>query len=364
MTRTLRDSIIIVGMVLAAHSRDIWNVASGRNPRATRTTSGSAAQGNVILVVADGLRWQEVFRGADSLLVFGNPKILGDDAPGVRRRYWRSTERERREALMPFLWSTVAREGQLFGNRDNGSVARVTNAMHFSYPGYNEMLVGYPDDARVNRNDIGPNPNVTVFEWMNRRAELRGRVGVVGTWTAFSDIFNERRSGLPIGANETDARSHAAAMRSLQRNKPRALFVGYGETDDWAHKARYDRTLDAAHAVDRYLSQLWSAVQAIPEYRGRTTVIVVADHGRGRTARDWTDHNRDVPGADETWVAVIGPNTPAAGEQRGGPDVTLSQTAATVAWAVGLDYRRAVPRAAPPLTAERSRSVVLSSQHH
>jgi hypothetical protein len=337
----LRNPIILALALVAVHGPDVWKLARG----GTRQSASESGGHNVILVVADGLRWQEVFRGADSLLVFGDPKAADGNAAPLQRKYWRPTARERREALMPFLWSVVARDGQLFGNRDAGSSARVTNAMKFSYPGYNEMLVGYPD-PRIDRNDYGPNPNVTVFEWLNRRAEFRGRVGVVGTWAAFRHIFNERRSGLFVRPNPSDAWSHAAAMRYLKEQRPRALFVGYGETDDWAHKGRYDRTLDAAHAVDRYLSELWSAVQSMPQYRGRTTLMVVADHGRGHTPTDWLHHGDRVEGSEEIWFAVIGPNAPALGERRGGAEVTLSKTAATVAAAVGLHYRREVTRAA------------------
>jgi hypothetical protein len=342
----LRDSIVLALAIAAVHGPDVWRLAH----RGGAQQSGSREAHNVILVVADGLRWQDVFRGADSLLVFGHPKVVGNDAVTVRRRYWRPTAGERRQALMPFLWSTVAREGQIFGNRDVGSNARITNGMKFSYPGYNEMLVGYPD-PRIDRNEYGPNPNVTVFEWLNRRGGFRGRVGAVGTWSVFRDIFNERRSDVYVRDSESDALSHAIAMQYLKQRGPRALFVGYGQTDDFAHKGRYDLTLDAAHAVDRYLSELWSAAQSMPQYRGRTTLIVVPDHGRGRTPADWPNHGSDVAGAEEIWFAVIGPGIPALGERRSVGEVTLSQTAATVAAAVGLDYRREVARAAPSLTA-------------
>ena len=98
-------------------------------------------------------------------------------------------------ALFPFLWSAIAKHGQIFGNQAKGSIARVTNGMAFSYPGYNEMLTGHPD-PKIDRNEFGPNPNVTVFEWLNRMPEFRGKVAVFATWNVFQDIFNEKRSGL------------------------------------------------------------------------------------------------------------------------------------------------------------------------
>lgn len=294
---------------------------------------------NVILVVSDGLRWQEVFAGADSAILFDDAAMLGADAEATRRKYWRATAAERRAALMPFVWGTIAREGQLFGNRERSSRVQVTNAMKFSYPGYNEMLVGAPD-PRIDRTDFGPNPNVTVFEWLNGRDDFRGRVAAFGTWDVFRDIFNVDRSRLQVhtfGARPHDEVVHAAVLPYMKKAKPRALFVGYAETDDWGHEGRYDRFLDAAHAVDAYLAQLWAAVQAQPEYRGTTTLIFTADHGRGRGASDWRHHGSDIPGAEETFIIAIGPGIERRGEHRNTSDVE-GWVAELTARAVGLDY--------------------------
>lgn len=333
---------------------------------------------NVILVVTDGVRWQEVFNGADSTILFGDPRRLGDDTAGLRRRFWRGTAEARREALMPFLWGTVARHGQIFGNRNLGSNVLTTNGLKFSYPGYNEMLAGFPD-PRIDRNDFGVNPNVTVFEWLNTLATLRGRVAAFATWDVFADIFARDRSGIHAhvgweppysrpataadsqlnrlyatttrawGNNAYDSFMHTVALRYLLEHRPRVAFLGYGETDEWAHAGRYDRMLAAAWQVDAYLAELWSYLQSHPAYRGRTTLVVTTDHGRGRTTRDWTNHGRDTDGAEEMWIAVVGPDTPALGERSGAPIVTQSQIAATLAALLGLDYSAAQPKAARPI---------------
>ena len=294
---------------------------------------------NVILVVSDGLRWQEVFRGADSTILFGDARVPGVDAE-TRRKYWRSTVAERRAALMPFVWGTLARDGQLLGNRDRESHVDVTNGLKFSYPGYNEMLVGYPD-PRIDNNEFGPNPNVTVLEWLNERDDFKDRVAAFGTWDVFHDIFNTGRSGLDVhtyGSKPNDIVVQRAVLPYLKEKQPRVLFVGYAETDDWGHEGRYDRFLDAAHNVDAFMAQLWSAVQSHPRYRGRTTLIFTADHGRGRTSRDWRHHGEDVPGAEETFIVTIGPEVRARGELRKTSNV-VGQVARATAAAVGLTYR-------------------------
>jgi phosphopentomutase len=222
---------------------------------------------------------------------------------------------------------------------------QVTNGLKFSYPGYNEMLVGNPD-PRIDRNTYGPNPNVTVFERLNHRREFRGRVAAFGTWDTFRDIFNVRRSRIYLhttGNQPYDGVVQRAVVTYLERQKPRAVFVAYAETDDWAHQGRYDRFLDAAHAVDAYLAQLWSAVQADPRYRGKTTLIFTADHGRGRTPGDWMDHGEKVVGAEETFIVMIGPQAEAAGERRNTANVE-GEIAGITASAVGLEPVR--PRVA------------------
>jgi hypothetical protein len=331
---------------------------------------------NVVLIVSDGLRWQEVFTGADPALL--NEKDGGSWLPEaeLRARYWRDDPAARRELLFPFLWGTVARQGQVFGNQALGNVARVTNGKAFSYPGYNEMTTGFPNDA-IDSNEFGPNPNATVFEWLNGQPGFQGRVAVYGTWNVFDSIFNKARSHLvmqtgwtlpPAGPHETardallrelfatttqfdeeDCPNSFLQVRLLdyvRSGRPHVLFVGYGETDNWAHSGRYDLVLDSAHRFDGFVRQLWETMQARPEYRGKTTFIITTDHGRGDAPVEWKEHGIEEKGSENIWIAVIGPDTAALGERARGPQVAQAQIAATVAALLGKDYPAAQPRAA------------------
>jgi hypothetical protein len=133
-------------------------------------------------------------------------------------------------------------------------------------------------------------------------------------------------------------------MEYLKGRKPRVLFLGLGETDDWAHAGSYAEYLNAAHLADDYLRQIWEVVQSMPEYRGKTTLIVLPDHGRGEGGK-WTDHGEKVPESMQTWMVFLGPDTPPLGERKQTHPVTESQIAATLAALLGEDYGAGVPKA-------------------
>jgi hypothetical protein len=343
---------------------------------ASRQSAGLKTRA-VVLIVMDGFRWQEVFDGPEHDLM--DEKHGGaQNVEQLRKDFWRDTPAEGRQTLMPFLWGVIGRQGEIYGNQRKGSVAQVTNGMKFSYPGYNEMTTGQ-SDKRIDSNEYGPNPHATVFEWLNNKPEFHDQVSVFATWDAFNDIFNAKRSGLFVRAGwnlpwahqltareellkklyETTTRvedddafdsfTQEDLMDYLTMHNPRALFVGYGGTDDWAHEGKYDLVLQAAHQDDAFIAELWNTMQGMPAYRNQVTFIVTTDHGRGSGLEQWKNHDKDIDGAENIWIAVIGPDTPALGEMGNVPRVTQSQIAATIAALLGQDYRAANPAAAPPL---------------
>jgi hypothetical protein len=332
---------------------------------------------NVLLIISDGFRWQEVFNGAEAdLMTKENGGVQNTNA--LRAQFWRDTPEARREALLPFFWNEIARHGQLFGNQDKGSVVTVTNGKKFSYPGYNEILTG-AGDPRIDSNDKTPNANTTVFEWLNGRSGFHSRVTVFGTWDVFPYIFNIERSQLPVwpaweskfGPYEIappqyladllrdttpmwedltyDAFLFHAASDYLKRKRPRLVFVGFGETDEWAHAGRYDHYLTAAHHMDDFVRRLWETAQSLPQYRDKTTFIITADHGRGSGPQDWKNHGKKVANSESDWIAVIGPDTPPVGERTQTGAHTQSQIAATIAALLGEDYHAAFPRSGAPI---------------
>ena len=351
----------------ASSRRGILTALAGSFLTAAAAEAKSPPDHNLILLTADGLRWQEVFRGIDPVLA-AHPGAGMKDATAVRERF-SGTPAESRARLMPFFWSELVRRGVLFGNRGRGSRVRVRNRHRFSYPGYSEILTGRPRDEAVDSNDNRPNPSRTVLEILREEFRLpREKVAVFGSWEVFASIaahapgsvfINAGYRELEFGAASGRLRSLSAeqfmlltpwhsvrhdyttfemALEYLRTVKPAVLYIALGETDDWAHEKRYDRYLEMTHYFDRCVAVVWEAVESLPDYQGRTTVLVTTDHGRGSTPADWHGHGAEVDGAEDIWMAAIGPRTTAAGEVAGNPSLTQSDIAPTMLELMGVDW--------------------------
>ena len=323
---------------------------------------------NLVLVTADGLRWQEVFRGIDPQLMIRKEAGM-EKAVELRDSLWADSAEERRRLLFPFLWGELVPKGVIFGNPDRNSAVALLNQHHFSYPGYSEILTGRPQDDVIDSNDMRPNPSETVLEILRRKWDLPAeKVALFGSWSVFQGIGTHDPNAIFINAGyqampaapgsdrlgqlsdlqfdlltawdtvRHDYITFELALEYLKTAKPRVLYIALGETDDWAHDRRYDRVLQTAKYFDACLKQLWETIQNDPDYRDRTTLLVATDHGRGATPEDWHGHGAKVVGAERVWLAAIGPDTPARGEVKDSPSLTQSDIAPTMLELAGIDY--------------------------
>ncbi len=347
---------------------------------ASPDATAEAADRNIILVTLDGVRIQELFAGMDPLIAANEADSGIYEIDVTRKRYWRATAKERREALMPFFWKTLAPAGMVLGNQVLGSKVTVRNPLWFSYPGYSEILTGEPQ-ADVQSNDLVRYQHETVLDYIHRTLELKPTgVAQIGSWDGFKMAASQsdgtffmngaydlvpaelstpemdtlgalRRQVMELWEESgNDALTFRLGLAYLKQHQPRVLWLGLGQSDDWAHARRYDRLLDYLNLADDFLEELWQTVQSLDRYRDRTTLIVTTDHGRGRTPLDWVDHDAGIEGSQDIWLAIIGLDTPALGEVRSSSDVTQSDIAATMLQYLGLDHRKFNPDAGPPIS--------------
>jgi hypothetical protein len=334
---------------------------------------------NIILITADGLRYQELFSGADATLLADKRSGI-ESLAELRRDFWRDSAEARRQALLPFFWETVARQGIALGNKARGSNVKVTNRYRVSYPGYAEILTGQAQQAITGNNPIRI-PRETVLEFARRRLRLsRMQVAAFGSWSVFPFIVAHEENGIFCNAGDQpvahafatpemdrvgilqtraltpwdsarhDVFTFELALDYLRTFQPRLLYIAFDETDDWAHARRYDRVLQSIRLLDDFLKELWQTLQALESHRDKTTLVITSDHGRGTGTADWSKHGDKIRGADDIWIAVIGPDTAGRGEVAPSPTFYQGSVAATLLQFLELDYREFNPEASAPIT--------------
>jgi hypothetical protein len=322
---------------------------------------------NMVIILIDGYRWQELFRGADHDLLV-NPKYNPDESLQRMKKYWAKDVSERREKLMPFTWNYIAKHGQLYGNRDLGNKVNVRNPYWISYPGRAEVLSGFVDSA-INSNSYPDNPNMNVLEFLNQQKGYHGHVVTFACWDATGRCLHKDKSDMLInvpwenipGDNLTPAEQLASEMQHytpkifgnverldvnvyalaksyIQAKHPKVTYIDFGDPDEYAHAGKYEGYLLDIHHLDAMIGELWHMMQQDPFYKGNTTFVIMPDHGRGVGAQ-WTSHGSGTPHSDETWLMVMGPDTPASGEMKGPDQIYQTQYAKTIAQFLGFTYK-------------------------
>ncbi|MDF2192146.1 sulfatase-like hydrolase/transferase [Paraflavitalea sp. CAU 1676] len=320
---------------------------------------------NVILISLDGYRWREIFLGADSALLYN--KRYTKDSAWTFQKYWAATVQERREKLMPFTWSQIAKNGQLYGNRTLGNKVDLKNTFWFSYPGRSETWTGHFDPA-INSNDKIDNPNENVMEFINKQKGFAGKTAAFASWDVVAWILNRNRNGItvniwgedvkgpkltpqqkeanayqhmmpdPWGQGERlDVSTYRLSKAYLEAQHPRLFYIDFGDLDCYAHDGAYNKYLDAANKTDLMIKDLWEYLQKDPFYKDQTTLIICADHGRGEDSK-WTGHGTSAPHSNETYLLVMGPDTKPLGEVKTAGQIYQDQFAQTIANLLGFQF--------------------------
>ncbi|MFL5742075.1 MAG: alkaline phosphatase family protein [Flavisolibacter sp.] len=301
-------------------------------------------QNKLFIITLDGFRWEEVFSGADSALI--NDPLINTDTSLTKALYWDEQPGERRKKLLPFFWSIISQQGELYGNRKFNNNVNVSNPYALSYPGYSELLTGEVDYA-IFGNDKIKNPNKNILQLLNNSSAYSGKVAAFTSWNLFPYILNKKEtkgfflnSGLQhVDDNELSASQSAlntiqqemkddesptrydeltyiACKEYIVKNKPSVVLLSLSGTDNAGHENRYDQYLQQASNADHMIGELWRMLQDMPEYAGKTTFLITTDHGRGKNKGSWSRHGFFISGSSQTWYALLGNTVVPHGEMK------------------------------------------------
>jgi phosphopentomutase/2,3-bisphosphoglycerate-independent phosphoglycerate mutase family metalloenzyme len=321
------------------------------SPRATEGVA-ERTESAVVLVVLDGVRWQEVFGGADRVLARQRGLNLGA---------WASPR-----ALMPNLQRLLDTEAVAIGAPGHGAEMATGGAQRISLPSYREIFTGKADTAcqsndcseplgQTFADDVyevsGPRDVAVVASWPNiaRAAsaeparfvfttgrKLVGRGEVLRADEVIASLLDAgaHASAFPgEGDYRPDALTERIALRYLATARPRFLFVGLGDTDEYGHRNDYRGYLGALHEADDFLGELAVTLDAMGERGRHTTVLVTTDHGR---AYNFRDHGMWHPESGRVWLVASGADVRGRGLVAASRRHTLSDVAPTVRALLGI----------------------------
>jgi hypothetical protein len=322
------------------------------SPPVVERALADRAESAVVLVVLDGVRWQDVFEGAD---------------PGLARRHrldphaW-SNPRD----LTPNLHRLVEADGVALGAPGRGAPMSASGPQFISLPGYFEIFAGKPDlgcdrndcpatAARTVLDDVaarsGPDEVAVVASWPNiaraaaadvtSYAVTAGRRLVTRSARLRADDATSRwldrgRAAGPWpgkGDYRPDAFTAPIALHYLESARPRFLFVGLGDADEHAHHDDYAGYLEAVHQADVFLGDLAATLDRMGARGRHTTIVVTADHGR---AADFKDHGPQFPESGRVFLVAIGDDVRSRGAEGAARCHTLSDVAPTVRALLGV----------------------------
>lgn len=281
----------------------------------------------VILVVIDGVRWQEIFNG---------PEV------GLARRQWMLGKLPKAPDLVPTMYKRFFAGGIALGGKGAGFTA--SGPVFVSLPGYLEIMTG-----RVQRscftNQCDPTTETTIADEVRALPDSKLEdVAVISSWEVIDRAASKDGSQIVVsagrhgGVNRHKVRVNDAAKKAFDEGelsvpfpggydyrpdrftaplalayvaekKPRFLFVGLGDPDEYGHGNDYGRYLESLTAADRFLGALFEQLDGMGDYGKNATVLVTSDHGR---AKDFRNHGK-APESGRTWLLAAGAGIPVRG---------------------------------------------------
>ena len=157
------------------------------------------------------------------------------------------------------------------------------------------------------------------------------------------DYFND-----PAVPTSGDELTFFMTKEIMSRFAPSLLVVNFWDIDI-AHYGAYSLYLDAIRRTDRLVLELWQHAQSLPQYRDRTTLIVVPELGRDSdvAGNGFANHRSGDESCRRVWLVALGAGVPkGAGTQR--PIRTLD-VAPTVARILGFKMAECEGKPLPEL---------------
>lgn len=285
------------GRAVDLHELPPKTVAVSRITSAVRSSHGGGAP--VVIVAIDGVRWQEIFQGTDEAL-------SGADVVPA-------------SAIVPNLHAIANRRGAFVGVPGYGSIS-ASGPNYVSLPGYTELLGG-----RTSKCTDNGCPRTSLPSLLDEASSAGAKVAAFSSWDKldfaatsepgrFFTSCGRKGSGAldpwpGHGSYRPDRVTAALALEYLEDEQPDVLFLGLGDTDEYAHRGDYAGYVASLRHADEVVGRIYRVLDRMGARGNTTHVIVTTDHGR---AEDFRSHG-PMSEAARVWMLASGPRIKARG---------------------------------------------------
>jgi hypothetical protein len=111
--------------------------------------------------------------------------------------------------------------------------------------------------------------------------------------------------------SSADELSVYVMRRVMDRFAPSLLWITLHDMDV-AHTGAYSLYIEGIRRTDRLCAEIWQAAQSHPEYRGRTTLLILPDFGRDSDfdagGNGFQHHRTGGALSRTTWMMALGPH--------------------------------------------------------
>ncbi|MGB7592913.1 MAG: hypothetical protein WCD04_18860 [Terriglobia bacterium] len=110
------------------------------------------------------------------------------------------------------------------------------------------------------------------------------------------------------GPTSGDELTFLVSREVMRKFAPRLLVVIFSDVEV-AHFGSYAMHLSGIRTADRLAYQMWQEVGANPEYRGKTTLLILPEFGRdpdGSTTNGFFNHRANEESTRNTWMMALG----------------------------------------------------------
>lgn len=305
----------------------------------------------VVLLTLDGSRYGEIFSGVDAEL--------------AQRQHLPAERIVSADELTPRLHQLI-QSGVALGAPGHGAPISASGPDFVSLPGYSELFSGRRVTGCQN-NDCGGTSVPSFVDQLLEQSRGKRSAAIITSWPDIARVagtsnaaavsagrhagatrsrFEARSSlktllargeaGLPWPGNgdfRRDRSTAELALAYLDVEQPSFLFVGLGETDEFAHQNDYAGYLDALGEADHYIGRIADVLQRRAEQGVRTALFVTADHGRSHGFRD---HGAAYPESARVWLVAAGSAIQRRGLYAAGREHHLADVAPTLRELFGL----------------------------